>query len=68
VTQLGNDRALAMRTLMPRAYSTSTPPATFTEGYAALTRSGRAEVDRLVAAFRQVRREALDELHAGAEQ
>jgi hypothetical protein len=59
MTHLTRDRALAMRTLFPRQAAPV---------YDALTRSGRAEVDRLVAAFRQVRREALDELHAGAEQ
>jgi hypothetical protein len=63
VTHLAADRALAMRTLMPRAFADrTTNPAAM---YAALTRSGRAEVDRLVDAFREVRSRAVDELLAG---
>lgn len=65
MSHLARDRALAMRTLMPRAYDARTvPPA---ELYRTLTRSGRAEVDRLVEAFRQVRAQTLDELTAGAQ-
>jgi hypothetical protein len=63
VTHLAADRALAMRTLMPRAFADrTTNPAAM---YAALTRSGRAEVDRLVDAFREVRQCALDDLASG---
>ena len=63
VTHLADDRALAMRTLMPRAYAErTTNPATM---YTRLTASGRAEVDRLVEAFREVRHRAVDELLAG---
>jgi hypothetical protein len=63
MSHLAADRALAMRTLMPRAFADrTTNPAAM---YAALTRSGRAEVDRLVDAFREVRSRAVDELLAG---
>lgn len=63
MTQLSSDRALAMRTLMPRAYEArTTTPA---ELYRTLTRSGRAEVDRLVEAFREVRAQTIADLQAG---
>jgi hypothetical protein len=64
VSYLARDRALAMRTLMPRTYADrgATPPA---ELYRGLTRSGRAEVDRLVEAFQQVRSEAVRDLVEG---
>lgn len=63
MSHLAADRALAMRTLMPRAYAerTTTPAAM----YSGLTRSGQAEVDRVVDAFRLVRARAVDELLAG---
>lgn len=63
VAQLAADRALAMRTLMPRAYSerTTTPAAM----YRGLTKSGKAEVDRLVAVFAVVRQQAVDEFRRG---
>ena len=60
MSHLARDRALAMRTLMPRAYSerTSAPA----ELYRTLVPSMRADVDRLVRAFQEVRRQALDEM------
>lgn len=54
MTQLSEDRDLAIRTLMPRQADALT--------YRSLTRSGKAEVDRLVEAFREVRRRAVDQL------
>jgi hypothetical protein len=63
VSYLAADRALAMRTLMPRAYAerTTNPAAMYT----GLTASGRAEVDRLVQAFREVRALALEDFTRG---
>lgn len=58
MTQRSEDRARAMRALMPRAGS-ELPK------YDSLTRSARAEVDRIVAAFVDVRREAVADVLRG---